>query len=102
MNKIGAYGCINSKTSLGEAMRRNIVCLNIAGLDTYTFDFTPKDQPLYYPFLPKQSSKYDFKTKYFHLSLPLYDKLKNITNIKTKKNKKIGFFIWDSTKLPPN
>lgn len=97
---IGVYGPINTKTSIGEACRRNIACLNIAGFSTFSFDPTQQTNSINNIFLEKFTNKFSHPIKYFHFSVPFYATLKNNSNSHKNKNQtRIGYFVWDSNKI---
>jgi len=93
-------GLINSKTSLGEAVRRNIKCFEtFTSYDIYDFNEFITNRELYHEYYKSNASgKYD--VKYFHLTFDIWNKIKKETaHVKRLPNKKIGYFVWESTEL---
>jgi len=100
--KIILAGLANHKTSLGEVFRRYIDCFktfsnpDIFDLGQYTK--LKNDQLNIYDQYNKDTIPHDIK--YFHTTFPLYNALKKQTVPVKKTNAyKIGYFVWESSKL---
>jgi hypothetical protein len=98
--KIVMAGAPNSKTSLGEVFRRYIECFKMFSRPD-VFDLQPNLGEMNLGIFPQYQGKIKHDIKYFHTTFKYYRKLKAqvISHPKPTHNKKIGYFVWESSEM---
>jgi hypothetical protein len=107
-DKILLAGLANNKTSLGEIFRRYVECFQqFSEPDIYDIGKYINNSELNVNFYKSYEGKIDHNIRYIHTTFNLYNDLVSISNTKRKccrikdaNNKKIGYFVWESTELP--
>lgn len=107
-DRIILAGLANNKTSLGEVFRRYIECFkHFSNPDIYDIGQFTTNPEVKIDFYISYNGVIDHNIKYIHSTFHLYNELISKTRRKKTccyqptKNKKIGYFVWESSELPP-